>query len=84
MIAPCLVISTNLLERSLAEVKRRTEVIGRFPGETSCLTLVWAVLDIYITHAKNGVRFNQLERQRLRRMRDAGSEQTTNKEVTAA
>jgi transposase-like protein len=28
--------STNLLERSLAEVKRRTEVIGRFPGETSC------------------------------------------------
>jgi hypothetical protein len=30
-------------------------VIGRFPGETSCLTLVWAVLDLYITHAKNGV-----------------------------
>ena len=28
--------STNLLERSLAEVKRRTKVIGRFPGETSC------------------------------------------------
>src|SRR5436190_5102001 len=48
--------STNLLERSLAEVKRRTKVIGRFPGETSCLTLVWAVLDLYITHAKNGVR----------------------------
>ena len=61
--------STNLLERSLAEVKRRTKVIGRFPGETSCLTLVWAVLDLYITHAKNGVRFNQLERQRLHRMR---------------
>jgi transposase-like protein len=59
-------ISTNLLERSLAEVKRRTKVIGRFPGETSCLTLVWAVLDLYITHAKNGVRFSQLERQRLR------------------
>jgi putative transposase len=76
--------STNLLERSLAEVKRRTKVIGRFPGETSCLTLVWAVLDIYLTHAKNGVRFNQLERQRLRRMRDAGSEQTNDEEVTAA
>ena len=29
--------STNLRERSLAEVKRRTKVIGRFPGETSCL-----------------------------------------------
>jgi putative transposase len=76
--------STNLLERSLAEVKRRTKVIGRFPGETSCLTLVWAVLDLYITHAKNGVRFNQLERQRLSRIRHTGSQQTTDKEVTAA
>jgi putative transposase len=76
--------STNLLERSLAEVKRRTKVIGRFPGETSCLTLVWAVLDLYITHAKNGVRFSELERQRLRRIRHAGSEATTDEEVTAA
>jgi Transposase, Mutator family len=41
--------ATNLLERSLGEVKRRTKVIGRFPVETSCLTLVWAVLDLYIT-----------------------------------
>src|SRR3954469_25439984 len=37
---------TNLLERSLGEVKRRTQVMGRFPGEDSCLTLVWAVLDL--------------------------------------
>jgi non-homologous end joining protein Ku len=58
-------------------------VIGRFPGETSCLTLVWAVLDLYITHAKNGVRFSQLERQRLRRIRHAGSQPTTNEEVSA-
>ena len=29
--------STNLLERSLEEVRHRTKVIGRFPGETSCL-----------------------------------------------
>jgi putative transposase len=76
--------STNLLERSLAEVKRRTKVIGRFPGETSCLTLFWAVLDFYITHTKNRVRFSQLERQRLRRMRYAGSEPTTDEEVSAA
>jgi putative transposase len=75
--------STNLLERSLAEVKRRTKVIGRFPGETSCLTLVWAVLDLYITHAKNGVRFSQLERQHLRRIRHAGTEPTTDEEVSA-
>jgi hypothetical protein len=26
--------------------------------------LVWAVLDLYITHATNGVRFSELERQR--------------------
>jgi putative transposase len=76
--------STNLLAPSLAEVKRRTKVIGRFPGQTSCLTLVWAVLDLYITHAKNGVRFSQLEHQRLRRMRDAGSQPTTNQELSAA
>src|SRR5207245_8605948 len=68
--------STNLLERSLGEVKRRTKVIGRFPGETSCLSLVWAVLDLYISNACNGVRFTQLERQRLKRMRYEGSEQT--------
>ena len=59
--------STNLLERSLGEVKRRTKVIGRFPGETSCLTLVWAVLDLYISHATNGIKFTQLERQHLKR-----------------
>ena len=71
--------STNLLERSLGEVKRRTKVIGRFPGETSCLTLVWAVLDLYITHATNGIRFSQLERQRLKRLRYEGHEPTTDR-----
>ena len=75
--------STNLLERSLGEVKRRTKVMGRFPGESSCLTLVWAVLDLYITHATNGVRFSQLERQRLKRIRYEGPEQTP-EEMTAA
>ena len=52
--------------------------------ETSCLTLVWAVLDLYITHATNGIKFTQLERQHLKRMRYAGHEQTTPEEVTAA
>jgi transposase-like protein len=27
------------------ETRRRVKVIGRLPGETSCLNLVWAVLD---------------------------------------
>jgi putative transposase len=76
--------STNLLERSLGEVKRRTKVMGRFPGEESCLTLVWAVLDLLITHQTNGIHFNQLDRQRLTRTRYEGTEQTIPEEVTAA
>ena len=36
---------TNLLERTFGETRRRTKVIGRLPGERSCLTLAWAVLD---------------------------------------
>jgi putative transposase len=36
---------SNFIERTFGETRRRTKVIGRFPGETSCLTLVWAVLD---------------------------------------
>jgi putative transposase len=76
--------STNLLERSLGEVKRRTKVMGRFPGEDSCLTLVWAVLDLYITSQTNGIRFTQVDRQRLKRMRYEGTDRTTHEEVTAA
>lgn len=76
--------STNLLERSLGEVKRRTKVMGRFPGETSCLTLVWAVLDLLITHQTNGIHFTALDRQRLKRARYHGTEPATPEEVTAA
>ena len=36
---------TNLLERTFGETRRWTKVIGRLPGERSCLKLVWAVLD---------------------------------------
>jgi putative transposase len=36
---------TNLVERTFGETRRRTKVIGRLPGERSCLRLVWAVLD---------------------------------------
>jgi hypothetical protein len=36
---------TNLIERTFGETHRRVEVTGRLPDETSCLTLVWAVLD---------------------------------------
>ena len=40
------------VERSLEEVRRRTKVIGRFPGESSCLTMAWAVMDLVIAGGK--------------------------------
>jgi putative transposase len=36
---------TNLIERTFEETRQRIKVIGRLPGERSCLSLVWAVLD---------------------------------------
>lgn len=62
--------STNLLERSLGEVKRRTKVIGRFPGETSCLSLCWAVMDLVIA-AGRGLALTDFEHQQLAQMRAA-------------
>jgi len=60
--------STNLLERSLGEVKRRTKVIGRFPGETSCLSLCWAVLDLIVGGAR-GLGLTDFEHRQLADMR---------------
>ncbi len=62
--------STNLLERSVEEVKRRTKVIGRFPGETSCLSLCWAVLDLFIASAR-GLALTALEHRQLAQMHAA-------------
>jgi putative transposase len=36
---------SNFIERTLGETRRRTELTGRRPGETSCLTLARAVRD---------------------------------------
>jgi len=77
--------STNLLERTLGEVKRRTKVIGRFPGEESCLSLVWAVLDLQINNTCNGVRLSEIDRQKLYRLHHEPSEpEPEAKEVVAA
>ena len=48
---------TNLLERTFVEVRRRTKVIGRFPGETSALSLIWAVLELS-SRGWRGVKMN--------------------------
>jgi putative transposase len=77
--------TTNLLERTSVEVRRRTKVIGRFPGETSALSLIWAVLELSsrgwrgVTMTPNTV----AEIERIRR--DQSSPPTTqDKEVIAA
>ena len=59
-------------------------MIGRFPGETSCLSLVWAVLDLIITHATNGATFTDLDRQHLYQLRCQPAEPSNHQEVTAA
>ncbi len=61
---------TNPLERTFVEVRRRTKVIGRFPGETSCLSLCWAVLDLVLAGAR-GLGLTDLERQQVLKLRAA-------------
>ncbi len=62
---------TNLLERAFGETRRRVKVIGRLPGESSCISLVWAVLDRAskgwrgLTMTTEGVRVLQDLRRRL-------------------
>jgi putative transposase len=63
---------TNLIERTFGETRRRTKVIGRLPGERSCLSLVWAVLDRAsrgwrgVTQTPTGIRLLQDLRHDLR------------------
>ena len=39
------ILHSNFIERTFGETRRRAKVIGRFPGETSCISVAWAVLD---------------------------------------
>ena len=57
---------SNFIERTFGETRRRVKVIGRLPGETSCLTLVWAVLD----RAARGWRGFTMTADGLRLLRD--------------
>ena len=59
--------------------------MGRFPGETSCLSLVWAVLDLFFSHASNGATFTDVDRHDLYRIKYRQADQDTlDEEVTAA
>ena len=57
---------SNLIERTFGETRRRVKVIGRLPGEQSCLSLVWAVLDL----ASKGWRGLTMTPKALRRLQD--------------
>jgi transposase-like protein len=79
---------SNLIERTFGETRRRTKVIGRLPGEISCLGLVWAVLD----RASGGWRGLTMTPKALRLLQDlrrqllhpAVAEEVINEAVTAA
>jgi putative transposase len=81
--------STNLLERTFVEVRRRTKIIGRFPGETSALSLIWAVLEL-ASRGWRGITMTPkavAEIERLRRGRGAAEPSATRdatEEVIAA
>jgi putative transposase len=57
---------SNLIERTFGETRRRVKVIGRLPGEQSCLSLVRAVLD----RASEGWRGLTMTPKALRRLQD--------------
>jgi putative transposase len=57
---------SNFIERTFGETRRRVKVIGRLPGEHSCLSLVWAVLD----RASAGWRGLSMSPAGLRRLQD--------------
>jgi hypothetical protein len=60
-------------------------VIARLPGEESCLSLVWAVLDPQINNACNGVKLSETDRQRLHRLRhEPGQSEAKREQATAA
>jgi transposase-like protein len=83
---------SNLIERTFGETRRRVKVIGRLPGEHSCLSLVWAVLD----RASKGWRGLTMTPKALRRLQDLrrellaqppghdGNEEVVAETVTAA
>ncbi len=70
------------------EVRRRTKVIGRFPGETSALSLIWAVLELS-SRGWRGVVMTpktiaEIERLRRQQRTTADAHKTTNEEEVIA
>ena len=59
---------TNLIERTFGESRRTVKVVGRLPGERSCLSLLWAVLD-RASAGWRGVDMNPANVRMLQRLR---------------
>ena len=76
--------STNLLERSLGEVNAAPRSSAASPARRAASPSSGPCLTLYISHATNAIKFTELERQYLKRMRYEGHQETTPEEVTAA
>jgi putative transposase len=82
---------SNFIERTFGETRRRVKVIGRLPGERSCLSLVWAVLD-RSSRGWRGVemtpkivrQLQQIRHELLGPPKKRSTEQEVNQTVTAA
>ena len=75
----------DVLQRTFLEVPRRTKVIGRFPGETSALSLIWAVLELSSRGWRGVVMTpkNDAEMERLRRQQTGADTHDTEEEIAA-
>ena len=74
--------TTNLLERSFLEERRRTRTIPRFFSEKSCLKLVFATL-WRASLRWQGVRMSEIERQQLKLLRRELGQSADEKEDAA-
>src|SRR5271169_2472973 len=72
---------SNFIERTFDETRRRVKVIGRLPGERSCLSLVWAVLD-RASRGWRGVTMTPATVRQLQELRRQLLHPTANKEVS--
>ncbi|MBK9180748.1 MAG: transposase [Acidimicrobiales bacterium] len=79
---------SNFIERTFGETRRRVKVIGRLPGESSCLSLVCAVLDRAsrgwrgLTMTPKGLRLLQDLRRQL--LNPPATNEVTDEAVSAA
>ena len=61
--------ATDVGPSETPEPSRTCLRVATVTGETSCLSLVWAVLDLFFSHASNGATFTDVDRQHLYRIK---------------